>query len=91
MLNLRTIASLLMTGTIWGTLGGSLGCARSSAMVISVENVPPEAGSLSIFATRQAESGVLPSMAPLTPYDLPQPAPGTISFLLAHVHARSSG
>lgn len=65
-----------------GLIGPGLGCARSPAMVVAVENVPPDAASLSVFATHQSDSVVQPSLEPLHPYDLPQPAPSQISFLL---------
>lgn len=71
----RPLLSLLVACSL-------LGCARGPTMVVSVENVPPDAASLSLFATHQSDSGVLPSMEDLHPYDLPQPAPNPISFLL---------
>lgn len=85
----RGTASLaaLLPLSVWlaalpAALVGS-GCSRSPTLLVTVEGVPPEARSLSAMAVREGEPGMLSGpMEELHPYDLPQPASGTLSFVL---------
>lgn len=73
---MRAVACLFLMGQL-------LGCSsRSPTLLVSVENIPPMALSLSALATHAMDSTVLASIDPLHPYELPQPASDKSSFLL---------
>lgn len=67
----------------FGLLGGllllSLGsCSRPPTLLVSVEDIPPEAASLHVMPFHAG----LPPHTEIAPYDLPQPAPTRTTLLL---------